>query len=97
MEPTIPDSSWCIFKRDPGGSREGKVVLVQCNSIHDPETSGRFTVKRYHSEKQLFDNGTWRHKIIVLSPANESFSPLILENVEADLFHVVGEWVANLP
>jgi uncharacterized protein len=96
MEPLIPNDSWCIFKKDPGGSREGKVVLVQCNSIHDAETSGRFTVKRYHSEKELFENGTWRHKKITLSPQNNAYTPIVLENIEADFFHVVAEWVANI-
>jgi hypothetical protein len=97
MEPIIPDNSWCIFRTHPGGSRVGNIVLVQCNSIADPETSGRFTVKRYHSEKEMFDDGTWRHKQITLTPANPAFQPILLENVEADSFRDLAEWVTNLP
>ena len=94
MEPTISDGSYCIFISDRGGSRNGKVVLVESRRLTDPETSLKFTVKRYSSEKELFDDGTWRHKRITLSPDNKSFGDIVLENVSADEFRVVAEFVA---
>ncbi|MHB1679401.1 MAG: type ISP restriction/modification enzyme [bacterium] len=51
MEPTIPDGSYCIFRFERGGSRDGKVVLVESRLVSDPETNQKFTVKRYKSEK----------------------------------------------
>jgi SOS-response transcriptional repressor LexA len=96
MEPLIGDGSWCIFRASPTGSREGKVVLVSCRDIADPESSGRFTIKRYASEKEYFDDGTWRHRKITLKPENKEYKPIILENIEAESFRVVAEWLGVL-
>lgn len=93
MEPTIPDGSFCLFRFEKGGSRDNLVVLVESRQVIDPEFSCKYTVKRYHSEKQLLDDGTWRHKQITLSPDNMDFKPINLENVEARDFRVVAEFL----
>lgn len=93
MEPTIKDGSWCLFRPDQGGSRNGKIVLVESRRITDPETQMSFTIKRYHSEKEHFSDGTWIHKKIILSPDNKDFDNIILENVREDEFHVAAEFV----
>ena len=33
--------SWCLFKQDSGGTREGKIVLVEDYNIQDSELWGR--------------------------------------------------------
>jgi hypothetical protein len=96
MEPTIPDGSYCVFRYDKGGSRNGLVVLVECHLISDPETTRQFTIKRYKSEKEFFDDGTWRHKKIILSPDNKDFKDIVLEDVPAVEFRVIAELVAIL-
>ncbi len=96
MEPTIPNGSYGIFKLERSGSRNGKVVLVQSHHVSDPESGGQYTVKRYYSEKELFPDGTWRHKEIVLSPDNKEFEDIVLRNVDADSFRVVAEFVCRL-
>lgn len=96
MEPTIPDGSYCIFRFDKGGTRNGLVVIVECHSISDPETSRQFTIKRYKSEKEYLNDGTWRHKKIILSPDNNDFKDIILEDIPAVEFRVVAEFVAVL-
>lgn len=96
MEPTISDGSYCVFRFDKGGTRNGLVVIVECHSISDPETSRQFTIKRYKSEKEYFSDGTWRHKKIILSPDNKDFKDIILEDVPAIEFRVVAELVAIL-
>ncbi|MGD0336540.1 MAG: DNA/RNA helicase domain-containing protein [Candidatus Omnitrophota bacterium] len=96
MEPTIPDGSYCVFRFDKGGTRNGLVVLVECRLVSDPETTRQFTIKRYKSEKEYFDDGTWRHKIIILSPDNNDFKDIVLEDVPALEFRVVAELVAVL-
>ena len=93
MEPTIPDGRFCIFRLNPGGSRNGLVVLVESRLVADPETNQKFTIKRYSSEKEFFDDGTWRHKKITLSPDNETFSDIVLENVSSSDFRVVAEFI----
>jgi len=94
MEPTIRDGSYCIFRFDQGGSRKGKVVLVESRQVTDPETNQKFTVKRYHSEKEKVDVNQWRQKKIVLSPDNKEFDDIVLENVSEGDFHVVAEFIA---
>src|SRR5690606_40461513 len=68
MNRRIPNGSWCLFKANPGGSREGKVVLVQHRDIQDVEQGGHYTVKEYHSDKTYAEDGTWRHSGIRLRP-----------------------------
>lgn len=96
MEPTIKDGSWCLFRPDQGGSRNGKIVLVESRRITDPETQMSFTIKRYHSEKEHFPDGTWVHRKITLSPDNKDFDDIVLENIREDEFHVVAEFVTIL-
>jgi type I restriction enzyme R subunit len=96
MEPTIPDGSWCLFRFERGGSRNGLVVLVESRLVSDPETHQSFTIKRYHSEKEDLGEGQWRHKKIILSPDNKDFKDIILENVSGDDFRVVAEFIEVL-
>lgn len=93
MEPTIRDGSYCIFRYDQGGSRNGKVVLVESRQVTDPETNQKFTIKRYRSEKEKLEGDQWRHKKIVLSPDNRDFKDIILKNVSGDDFRVVAEFI----
>ena len=97
MVPLIQDGSWCVFRHDMGGSRNGKVVLVESRHISDPEGGARYTVKTYRSEIEHFEDGTWRHKKIVLSPRNREFGDIVLERVEASEIRVAAEFVACLP
>lgn len=98
MEPTIKDGSYCIFRKERGGSREGLVVLVESRQVADPETNQKFTVKRYHSEKEQLPDGTWRHKRIVLMPDNKDkeFKPIPLANEHEGGFKVVAEFVKEI-
>ena len=93
MEPTIPDGSYCIFRFDQGGSRNGLVVLIESRQVTDSETNQKFTIKRYKSEKEQTEDGGWRHKKIVLSPDNKGFKDIILKNVSGEDFRVVAEFI----
>ncbi|MBI4865070.1 MAG: S24 family peptidase [Candidatus Riflebacteria bacterium] len=96
MEPVIPDGSYCIFRAPVDGTRQGKTVLVQHRSISDPETGGRYTVKRYRSDKLMTGagEGDWRHSRIVLEPVNKEFQPLVFEDpTVAEELQVIAEFV----
>jgi phage repressor protein C with HTH and peptisase S24 domain len=93
MEPTIADGSYCVFQFERGGSRNGKVVLVESRHVDDPPNGGQYTAKRYFSEKQLADDGTWRHKKITLTPDNSDYDEIILEDIEAPEFKVIAEFI----
>jgi len=96
MEPTITSGSFCIFRYDQGGSRNGKVVLVESHQVTDPETYQKFTVKRYRSEKEKLEDDQWRQKKIILSPDNKKFKDIVLENVSGDDFRVVAEFICTV-
>ena len=86
MNRRIPNGSWCLFRANPPGTREGKVVVVQHRSIADPETGGRYTVKLYASEKVLEEDGGWRHQRITLRPDSDrpGFEPLVIDQGDGD-------------
>jgi len=92
MEPTIKDGEYCIFNKDRGGTREGKIVLVAFRDVSDPETMARYTIKRYHSEKNTEEVEPLQKKI-VLSPANPMFEDIVLEKAEEFDYQVVGVFV----
>ena len=92
MEPLIPDGSWCLFRPCPAGSREGRIVLVQLSTDGAGERGGRFTVKKYHSDKTVTADG-WRHDRIQLLPLNPAFEPITIEPEEAGDLTSVGEFV----
>jgi predicted helicase len=95
MEPTIPDGSYCIFRFEPQGSRDGKVVLAESRLVSDHETNQKFTVKRYRSEKEYSgEDGLWSHKRIILSPDNKDFEDIILENASENDFKIVAEFIS---
>ena len=97
MEPTIHDGDLLVFRANPVGTRQGKIVLAQYRGPADPETGGSFTVKRYSSEKLLAEDGEWRHSRILLSPLNREFTPIVISADEADDFRIVAEFIAVLP
>jgi SOS-response transcriptional repressor LexA len=92
MEPLIPNGSWCLFRPCPAGSREGRIVLVQFASLGAGENGGRFTVKKYHSEKTVTADG-WRHSSIQLLPVNPAFEPIRLKMEDTGDLTIVGEFV----
>ena len=95
MEPLIPDGSWCLFRPCAAGSREGRILLVQFNTLGAGENGGRFTVKKYHSDKTVTDDG-WRHSSVQLLPVNPAFEPITLEPEDVSDLTIIGELVAQL-
>jgi DUF2075 family protein len=99
MNRRIPSGAWCLFRANPTGSRQGKVVVVQHHGIADPETGGRYTVKVYRSEKGPAEEGGWRHERITLHPDSDrpEFEPIGIDAREGeDGFRVVAEMLAVL-
>jgi uncharacterized protein len=100
MNRRIPNGSWCLFRQPAGGSREGRIVLVESREVQDPDMGGRYTVKRYSSSKQVDAEG-WRHTRIVLSPESDEsrHQPIVIarDGVDEDSgFRILGEYVATL-
>ena len=91
MNQKIPNGSYCLFKKDTGGSRDGKIVLVQSADIQDPESGASYTVKEYESKK-IVGEETWQHDCIILKPKSfdPAFEPIVLNKEELNDFKVIG-------
>ena len=98
MNRRIPNRAWCLFKLDPGGTRQGKVVLARHREISDTDTGGHYTVKIYESVKEILPDGTWRHASIILRPDTTAsgYEPIILSKEQSDDLKVIAELVAVL-
>lgn len=94
MNRVIPNGALCLFRTDPGGSRNGKTVLVECMDSIDADSESCYTVKVYESFKTE-DKYGWRHTRIQLKPNSydDSFQALLLTDEEALQYRVVGEFV----
>lgn len=97
MNKRVPNGSICIFKKDSGGSRSGKIVLVENRDIHDPDFNSGFTVKTYSSQKSITEEG-WEHTEIVLKPNSydDSFEDIIIDKESGEGMKVVGEFISIL-
>jgi len=91
MNKKIPNGSYCLFSQDEGGSREGKIVLVESTKIEDSDFGSGYTVKVYHSVKQIGED-QWSHKSITLKPLsnNPDFKDIELIEDELNQLKVVG-------
>lgn len=96
MNKRIPNNSWCVFKANPGGTRQGKIVLVEHRNLSDPDYGGHYTVKRYSSTKQSTENDSWVHQTITLSPesTDSNYKSIQLSLDNKGEFTVIGEFVA---
>jgi SOS-response transcriptional repressor LexA len=97
MNRTIPNGSICLFKPYTGGSRNGKIVLVENFDIQDQDFNSAFTIKTYSSEKIVTEEG-WEHNSIVLRPNSfdTSYKNIIINEENGEKMRVVGEFVKIL-
>tara|TARA_B100000809_G_scaffold263392_1_gene316517 strand:- start:9663 stop:13115 length:3453 start_codon:yes stop_codon:yes gene_type:complete len=97
MNRRIPNGSICIFKKYSGGSRNGKIVLIENRDIHDHDFNSAFTVKTYTSRKSVTEE-SWGHEEIVLKPHsnNEKFKDIIINEDNYEDMNIVGEFVCVL-
>jgi SOS-response transcriptional repressor LexA len=94
MNRVIPNGSICLFKTYTGGSRNGKIVLLENMDIQDPDFNSAFTIKTYSSEKSVSEE-TWGHTSVVLRPNSfdSSYQNIIITAVNAPEMRVVGEFL----
>ena len=94
MNKRIPNGSICIFKKYEGGSRNGKIVLVENRDLVDPDFNSAFTVKTYSSQKDVID-GVPVHTEIVLKPNSydKSYKDINIDKESAVNMRVIGEFI----
>ncbi len=91
MNKKIKNGSWCLFKKDNGGSRNGKIVLVKSTHINDSDFGSSYTIKEYESKKYEQD-GVWRHQSIILKPKSTDvrYENIVLKDDDLSSFDVLG-------
>ena len=96
MNKRIPNGSWCLFKKEPVGTRNGKIVLVQHQDIQDSDFVTGLTIKKYQSEK-IYSEENWEHESILLEPLSNDpkyktiilkFDPLNPLSIIMNLFYI---------
>jgi SOS-response transcriptional repressor LexA len=97
MNKKIPNGSWCLFKKNLGGTRNGKIVLVQHQEIQDSDFVTGITIKEYHSEKKNTEEN-WEHISILLKPlsTDPQFKTIELKFDPLNPFSIIGEFVRVL-
>ena len=97
MNRIIPNGAVCLFCTDKGGSRNGKIVLVEHADILDDDSGSHYTVKEYESIKSENEDG-WSHKKILLKPrsTDASFVTIVLSEDDTSRYRVVGEFLRVL-
>jgi SOS-response transcriptional repressor LexA len=79
MEPSIPDGSYCLFRRVELPSSPERAVLVRYSGEVDAETGGQFSVKRFRQEEG---------RVVLLSENPDYGDMVVTEGVR-----VIGEVV----
>jgi len=97
MNRVIPNGSIALFKHYSGGSRNGKIVLIENLDIQDQDFNSAFTVKTYSSEKIVTEEG-WSHSAIKLLPNSydDSYFELIIDEHNGSSMRIIGEFIAVL-
>ncbi|MDF1628410.1 MAG: DUF2075 domain-containing protein [Alcanivoracaceae bacterium] len=97
MNRIIPNGAICLFRIERGGSRNGKIVLVEHSDLIDPDSGSQYTVKEYASNKASDELG-WHHQTILLRPRSydDSFQTIRLSEDQSSHYRVIAEFVRVL-
>ncbi len=96
MNKIIPNNSICLFEKYSGGTRNGKIVLVEMTDLADADTGANYTVKEYTSKKLASDEG-WKHEEIVLMPKSDrNYSAITFRDEETIHLKVIGVFIKVL-
>lgn len=91
MNKKIPNGSYCLFKEHNEGTRNGEIVLVKYTSLQDSDFGSGYTVKEYHSKKDITEE-KWGHQQITLKPLsfNSEYESIDIPKDESNEFKVIG-------
>ena len=97
MNRRIHNGAWALFSADPGGTRQGKVVLAERSELGDAEDSGRYTLKIYDARKTEGATGI-EYQSVVLRPdsSDARYVPIELDLEDPDRARIIAVLVAAL-
>lgn len=98
MHPRISSGDLCLFRLYGGGSRQGKIFLIQARSLLDSETGESFVIKKYMRQTPPKSGGheDSSETVIHLISENPRFSPIILYGLNDDEIQTIAEFVKVL-
>ena len=96
MEPLVPSGSYCLFRPVPGGTKEGRKLLIWHSALTDDESGGQYTFKVYHSEKSSDPDESGENTRIVLKPLNPAFQPIVIDESDEQSVRAIAEFVRVL-
>lgn len=65
------------------------IVLTQCSG-KDDDYECSYTIKEYHSNKAINDDGTWEHTSIQLKSINPDYQSIDVSPEEAPALRIIG-------
>ncbi|MFZ4400754.1 MAG: DNA/RNA helicase domain-containing protein [Bacteroidales bacterium] len=91
MNKIIPNGSICLFRKYSGGTRNGKIVLVEYTNKQESDFGSGYTVKEYKSIKKTEEN-QWIHQSISLKPlsTDSDFKDIELSQDESVNLNVIA-------
>lgn len=96
MNKIIPNNSICLFEKYSGGSRNGRIALVEMTDFTDTDSGSNYTIKEYSSKKNISEDG-WRHEQIILLPkSKKDYKPIVLRDEETIGLKIIGLFVRVL-
>jgi hypothetical protein len=97
MNKIIPNGAICLFEKYAGGSRNGRICLVESAHFVDVDFGSNYTIKEYSSKKTISEEG-WQHEEITLLPIStiSSYERIVLRDEELLDLKVIGLFVKVL-
>lgn len=98
MQPRISNGDLCLFRKYNGGSRQGRIFLIQARSLHDAETGEAFVVKKYmrQTPPKISGSESGSESVIHLISENPRFSPIILYGLKDEEIQTIAEFIKIL-
>ncbi|HEX4878890.1 MAG TPA: S24 family peptidase [Limnobacter sp.] len=94
MDKRIPPGALCLFRFNPQGARNGKILLVQHPLIPGSEHDAHCVLKRYKTHKEVDGKGRV-HPLVLLCPEsrNPAHQTFTMPAEEAEDMLVVAEFM----
>jgi hypothetical protein len=97
MSPRIKNGSLCLFRHYQGGSRQGKIFLIQARGLKDVETGESFVIKKYMRVTPPRQNSHEETpSVIHLVSENPQFPPIVLVGLSDEEITTIAEFVRVL-
>lgn len=96
MEPRILDGSLCLFRQYTGGSRQGKIFLLQARGLKDNDTGESFVIKKYVRQTPIRSANIDEPSVIHLVSENKVFPPIVLVGMFDEEVQTLAEFIKVL-